>query len=321
MKTRLMTSILIVAVLAIAFVLKQTVSPYFFDALILFITIMSAYEMSKLLTKMDKPNNQILATIFPAFLMLSILLNTAFDSSLGVIYGIVIEVALIVIFFAIAFVWPLITKGKTTKEIRYKRLQISNTKYAFQKAMNTAFTYVYPSFLLMFMGYINHFDELTTSFANVGEFGGYFSLVALLFAFLIPIFTDTFAYLVGGIFGGKKLCPKISPNKTISGAVGGLLACVLFSTALYFIFFSIPELRTIFAVNNFEFWHVIIISFIGSALAQAGDILESLFKRQASVKDSGRFLPGHGGMLDRCDSYMFVMPYIFLAFSIFILVA
>ena len=320
MKTRLMTSILIVAVLAVAFVLKELVSPYFFDVLILFITTFCAYEMSKLLTKMDKPNNQILATIFPAFLMLVILLNSAFDSALGVVYGIIIEVALIVIFFAIAFVWPLITRNKTLKEIRYKRLQVSKTKYAFQKAMNTAFTFVYPSFLLMFMSYINHFDELTTSFANVGYFGGYLSLIVLLFAFLIPIFTDTFAYLVGGIFGGKKLAPKISPKKTISGAVGGLLACVLFSTAIYFVLYSFPQLKTIFAVTGFEFYHVIIISFIGSIIAQAGDLLESLLKRQALVKDSGRILPGHGGMLDRCDSYMFVMPYIFLAFSIFVLV-
>ena len=142
----------------------------------------------------------------------------------------------------------------------------------------------------------------------------------MLFAFLIPIFTDTFAYLVGGIFGGKKLCPKISPNKTISGAIGGSLACLLFSVAVYFILYSIPELKAVFVQTGFAFWQVMVISFLGSILAQIGDITESLFKRQADVKDSGRLLPGHGGMLDRCDSYMFVMPFVFIAFAIIVLV-
>lgn len=320
MKTRSMTSVLIVAVLLLAFILKGFVSPYFFDVLILFISMTAAFEMSKLLTKMDKPNNQILSTLFPAFLMLFMLITIAFDTNVGIIYSIVIAVALIIIFFAIALLWSLITKSKTIKEIRYKKLQISLTKYSFQKAMNTAFSFVYPSFLLMFMTFINHFDDLTSSFANVSSFNGYFSLIALLFAFLIPIFTDTFAYLIGGIFGGKKLCPKVSPNKTISGAVGGLLSCVFFCTVVYFIFYSITDLKTIFNLTGFAFWQIIIISFIGSILAQLGDLLESAFKRQANVKDSGHFLPGHGGMLDRCDSYMFVMPYIFLAFSIILLV-
>ena len=320
MKTRSMTSVLIVAVLLLAFILKGFVSPYFFDALILFISMTAAFEMSKLLTKMDKPNNQILSTLFPAFLMLFMLITIAFDTNVGIIYSIVIAVALIIIFFAIALLWSLITKSKTIKEIRYKKLQISLTKYSFQKAMNTAFSFVYPSFLLMFMTFINHFDDLTSSFANVSSFNGYFSLIALLFAFLIPIFTDTFAYLIGGIFGGKKLCPKVSPNKTISGAIGGLLSCVFFCTVVYFILYSITDLKTIFNLTGFAFWQIIIISFIGSIFAQLGDLLESAFKRQANVKDSGHFLPGHGGMLDRCDSYMFVMPYIFLAFSIILLV-
>ena len=320
MKTRLMTSILIVAVLALMFVLKSYVSPYFFDALILFISTCCAYEMSKLLTKMDKPCNKILITIFPAFLMLAVLLNSAFDSSVGIIYSIVILVALIIVFFAVSFIISLLTKSKTIKEIRYKKLNISLPKYSFKKAMNTAFCLIYPSFLLIFMSLINHFDEMTSSFSQVGEFGGYLSLIALLFAFLIPIFTDTFAYLVGGIFGGKKLCPKISPNKTISGAIGGSLCCLLFSVAIYFILFSIPDLRTIFNQTGFAFWQVMVISFLGSILAQLGDILESLFKRQAGVKDSGRLLPGHGGMLDRCDSYMFVMPFVFIAFAIIVLI-
>ncbi len=319
MKTRLMTSILIVAVLAIAFLLKSYVSPYFFDALILFISMFSAYEMCKLLNKMDKPNNKILAVLFPAFLMLIILLNIAFDANLGILYSIVIAVALIVVFFGITYLYSLISKRKTLKEIKYKKLQVSLGKYSFEKAMNTAFCFIYPSFLLIFMSLINHFDEMTTSFANVTNFEGYFSLIVLIFAILIPVFTDTFAYLVGGIFGGKKLCPKISPNKTVSGAIGGVLCCVFFSVAIYFIMYSIPEIKVIFIQTNFAFWKIIIITFIGSFLAQAGDLLESYFKRQAGIKDSGHFLPGHGGMLDRCDSYMFVMPYVFLAFSILLI--
>ena len=107
--------------------------------------------------------------------------------------------------------------------------------------------------------------------------------------------TDIGAYFVGRRFGGKKLAPSISPNKTQSGALGGLLAALVVGL----IFSSQFEANAAFFP---------LIALVLSAAGQAGDLFESWIKRQAKVKDSGVLLPGHGGVLDRLDGYIFALP-------------
>ena len=318
MKTRLLTSIGIVLVLALAFVLKVFVSNYFFDALILLIACFACYEASKMFNKMGKFNDTIIATIFPAILMLIMLLGIAFDSSIGLIYTLVICVGAMVVFFGIAFLMPLIRNKTTRIEMRTRQMDKSMpiAKYSVIKALNTAVVFVYPAFLLLFMTLINHFEDMTTTFDKLANFDGWISFFVLLFTFLIPIFSDTFAYIMGNIFGGKKLAPKVSPNKTISGAIGGLLWCVLLSVAIFYIFNSIPSMAVMLQDAGIVVWKIVIISFIGSVISQLGDLFESYLKRSANIKDSGTIFPGHGGMLDRFDSYVFIAPYIFIAFSI-----
>ena len=319
MKTRLLTSFGFLFVVAIAFILKVFVSNYFFDALILCIACFAALETSRLFTKMDKYNSKIIATIFPCFAMLLLLLGIYFDDSLGIIYTIILVIASMVIFFGITFIITLINKN-TKVELKTRKMDMSTSlpKYSLIKAFNTAVTFIYPTFLLLFMTLINHFDELSNSFKVINDFDGfkYVSLFILIFAFLIPIFTDTFAYITGGLIGGKKLAPKISPNKTISGAVGGFLWCVLLSVAVFYIFYSIPDMTVIMNNAGISTWKFILIVAFGSVLSQCGDLFESWIKRKAGVKDSGNILPGHGGILDRFDSYIFTVPFLFVAFSI-----
>ena len=321
MKSRFLTALGIVLVLAVAFILKFYVSNYFFDVLVLGIAVFSSFEMSKILSKMGKYNDKIMIVLFPIALMAAVLLGIASDSSIGLLITIAIEVCIIVVFFLITFIIPMITFKKTAAEIRTRKIEkTSVVDFSFKKALNTALIFIYPSFLITFLTFINHFEDMSTTFAGIG-YNGIVSLVVLLFAFLIPIFTDTFAYLVGGIFGGKKLAPKISPKKTISGAVGGFLFCILLSIVVFSIFNAIPSIATIFENTGINLWKVALISAIGSILSQIGDLIESWFKRSAGVKDSGNILPGHGGMLDRFDSYMLVAPFVFAAFSIiFILI-
>ena len=323
MKTRLLTSLGFLFVLAIAFILKVFVSNYFFDAFIVIITCFAAFETSKLFTKMGRYNDKIMATIFPCFAMLILLLGVFFDSSIGILFTIVLEIACIVIFFGLTFLISFINRN-TKIELKTRKMDkfISLPKYSLIKAFNTTVTFIYPTFLLLFMSLINHFDDLTTSFDIIKDIDGfkYISFFVLIFAFLIPIFTDTFAYITGGLIGGKKLAPKISPNKTVAGAIGGLLWCVLLSTAVFYIFYSIPEMAIIMNNAGITIWKFIIISFIGSILAQCGDLFESWIKRNAGVKDSGNILPGHGGILDRFDSYIFTIPFMFVAFSILFVV-
>jgi phosphatidate cytidylyltransferase len=108
---------------------------------------------------------------------------------------------------------------------------------------------------------------------------------------------DTFAYFIGRAFGKRPLSPRVSPNKTVEGAVGGLLGSVLCATAYAAVF--LPGVR---------FWYALCAAAILGAAGQAGDLFESLLKRAAGVKDSGSLLPGHGGMLDRADGIIAAGP-------------
>lgn len=322
MKTRLLSSFIFVIILALGFILKAFASNYFFDVLILGVACIASFEASKLFSKMGKYNDRIIATIFPAFLMGALLLCINADAKIGLVYTIVIAVAMMILFFGITFAIPFFTYKKTKNEIKTRNLDNPSVfKYSLIKALNTTVTFVYPAFLLLFLTLINHFEDMDTTFASLTGFGGNISLFVLLFSFIIPIISDTFAYLVGGLIGGKKLAPKISPKKTISGAVGGFVWCVLLSVALFLIFNSIPSMTTMLADAGINVWKVAIIAGIGSILGQCGDLFESYLKRQAGVKDSGNIMPGHGGLLDRFDSHIFVAPFIFIAFSIiFILI-
>ncbi len=114
---------------------------------------------------------------------------------------------------------------------------------------------------------------------------------------------DIAAYFVGRRLGGPKLAPSISPNKTISGAVAGVMAAGIF----YFIFASMFGLSPFIA---FGFGCII------GCLAQCGDLLESKLKREMGVKDSGRLIPGHGGLLDRFDGYLLTLPTVALVFFV-----
>jgi phosphatidate cytidylyltransferase len=112
---------------------------------------------------------------------------------------------------------------------------------------------------------------------------------------------DSAAYFVGRFIGGAKLAPAISPNKTISGSVGGIIAAMAVMLAIAPLF----ELGFVMAL---------LLGFGLAVLSQIGDLLESALKRRVDVKDSGSILPGHGGLLDRFDGYLLTVPgfYFFL---------
>jgi len=122
----------------------------------------------------------------------------------------------------------------------------------------------------------------------------------LLGSFILVWVNDSFAYLVGKNFGKQKLFPSISPKKTVEGFLGGLFfACV----STYFI----AKYTHTLAFND---W--LILAIIISVFGTLGDLIESKYKRQAHVKDSGVIMPGHGGLLDRLDSIIFAAPFIYL---------
>lgn len=117
--------------------------------------------------------------------------------------------------------------------------------------------------------------------------------------FIIAFGTDTFAYLAGNMFGSKKLCPKISPNKTVEGSIGGIIGSLIIAV-IYSIFMDIDPI-----------WKVIILTFFTSIISQLGDLVASRVKRLTGIKDFGKLIPGHGGIIDRFDSIIFTAPVIY----------
>ena len=123
--------------------------------------------------------------------------------------------------------------------------------------------------------------------------------------FIIAFSTDSFAYIFGNLFGKHKLAPKISPNKSVEGAIGGIFGAVVISMLYIYLFYEIDKIH----IN-------ILIIIICSITGQCGDLLASRIKRYTGVKDFGKLMPGHGGILDRFDSVIAVTPMIYFLYTL-----
>ena len=130
----------------------------------------------------------------------------------------------------------------------------------------------------------------------------------IFFLYIISIcfLTDIGGYVFGKIIGGKKLS-KISPNKTISGTIGSFI----FSIIPLIIFLNLGYLNLEFVAND------ILLCLLVSLISQLGDLFISFFKRNAKIKDTGRLLPGHGGVLDRVDGIIFAIPFTYFLLKLF----
>ncbi|BES65270.1 phosphatidate cytidylyltransferase [Gottschalkiaceae bacterium SANA] len=122
----------------------------------------------------------------------------------------------------------------------------------------------------------------------------------VLLVFIFSWISDTCAYFTGVFFGKHPLCPAISPKKTIEGSIGGMIGSALL--ALLFSYYWHGDI----------IWYYAGFGLVGSAISQSGDLIASMFKRQSQIKDYGNIIPGHGGILDRFDSILFVLPVVYL---------
>jgi phosphatidate cytidylyltransferase len=157
----------------------------------------------------------------------------------------------------------------------------------------TLFGLLYVPWLLNFIQKINYFPRLDS-------YGTYY----VLYLILVTKFSDTGAYAVGSLIGKHKMIPRISPGKTWEGFGGAILLSTLASVV--FALLAGPRLP------GMDWKHAILLGIILSIGAVIGDLIESLFKREAGVKDSGRFFPGIGGILDLLDSLLFNAPLMYL---------
>ncbi len=154
----------------------------------------------------------------------------------------------------------------------------------------------------------NFFCRLSLGILYIGMLGSHLVLLRflpegsawLIVGTAITAGSDTGAYFIGKAIGKRKLCPNISPNKTIEGAVGGVLAGL--AAGIGFAFLFLPSINWLFVVAS-----SVLLSLVGIV----GDLTESIIKRGTGTKDSGNCLAGHGGILDRVDSLLFVGPVLY----------
>lgn len=163
---------------------------------------------------------------------------------------------------------------------------VVDKKMALDDVMITIMGYLYPSLIMLAIAWAG-------SNADIEWY------IILLLALIIAMSTDTFAYFIGLLFGKHPLVPAISPKKTVEGSIGGTLAAVGFVIAAGFLFkkhlgVDIPVI------------HLAVMGVLGAAAGQIGDLFASKIKRTCGIKDFGRIMPGHGGVMDRIDSVTFV---------------
>ena len=152
--------------------------------------------------------------------------------------------------------------------------------------------------------YFRFIFYITSSFIFIyliANFNGFYDPSIILGCFILIWVNDSFAYMVGKKFGKQKLFYSISPHKTVEGFLGGLLFCCISASIVS---------RYIDDSISTSNW--LTMAIIVSVFGTLGDLIESKFKRESNVKDSGKIMPGHGGILDRLDSIIFASPYIYL---------
>lgn len=303
MKRRFVTGSIILLVTAL-FLITVRFTPYAFDVFIGILAVMGSVEVSRVLERKKLYTNIVFVGSFPAILYIAM--------SVGIInerqwhYFFVYFLLILIVLFIINFLYTICFKKNTFKEKnKYGISNISDSKYAFSKCMNSSFVMIYPALLFSCFFIMNHFFEFSFIVSTGLDDTNLIVLFFIIYTFVITMTTDTMAYVVGSYFKGPKLCPLISPNKTISGAIGGLIFGVLGGLLTYYLFSINMVFREMMLYLDIEWWNFIIIGSIVSIIGQCGDIVASALKRSARVKDYGTIFPGHGGVMDRVDGLIF----------------
>lgn len=301
MKQRILTGLGLVAFLVLIF-LSKTTTTVVFDIFVVLLAAYAGYEMSDLLKRIGFYNNKWFILAYPVFSYAVFKLCMVNSITLAMI--IVYEVLLALVFAAMVVLYGILTPKTTDNEIKTRKLKYGIKQFSLFKGVQTLFALIYPCFIICLLLVINNLEGMAYNITKFEGFEYAMSLFFLIFTFAMPIIVDTFAMLTGSLIKGKKLCPSISPKKTISGAIGGLVWGAVGSVALFFIFNSIDVFGAIFTTLNITWWKILIVGIVSAIVCQLGDLFESFLKRKANVKDSGDLLPGHGGILDRIDSHI-----------------
>ncbi|MBQ9514030.1 MAG: phosphatidate cytidylyltransferase [Clostridia bacterium] len=279
MLKRCVSGALFVVVVAGFFLLRQFVDYRYFNILLAFFGFTATFEVARALKPFTGKATFILSTVYGGLFLVAYFIGEYFvKSKYGVLFALDIAIIFMTVFSVITY-----TDRGEVKDFLVKIVPI-----------------IYPSFFLV-------------STFMVNDFGTAKGFIALLLIFIISPFSDTFAYFVGVLWGKirkgkqKKLCPKLSPNKTVAGAIGGVIGGAVGGLLVYFIF--TPSYYLFTPVLFYA-----VIGLVASVFTILGDLLESLIKRRAGIKDMGNIMPGHGGIADRIDGIIVASVFIYLTF-------
>lgn len=323
---RTITSIILIAFVAVFMVCGYFVSSIFIDMLILLFLAGATYEMYKCLKNggykmFILPPVFVLLAGYPVFYLLQ-----HFAAGKNGIHASIGLQGLIFVFLIGAMMCLTIFTFKPAKHSQEEvdtakeqgiELELDSPRACELKDLfANVFLLVYPVFFMCVAWVISY---------------KYSALFAILFAIFVPILgSDTFAYLLGSTIGGKKLCPKISPKKTVAGGIGGLLGGMILSLIFWLIFemfaYSYPQFISTcgyvaFIDHSIVGWQwksaliYLSIGLICGAISEFGDLAASRIKRAIGIKDYGKIFPGHGGFMDRIDSVMYCLVVLLVAFT------
>ena len=311
---RVSMGMVILAVLAAALGFRQ-LTPFIFDGLVVVLVWFATYEIfnAKRLDEKGVKDYYFYPYVAIAYLtfLLGILVATPFVWWLHVVLQVVLVFVLCIYVYLMSY-----SDKDFVKECKLKKVELGKASLGVVREYLKVL--LYPAFLLFLLIPINHLDRWASiSISGTVEAVTLLPLMALLLIFIISMFTDTAAFVVGRLMKGQwKLCPKISPGKTWAGAIAGLFGGVIGALLVVMVMTTNPVIQAFLTERIGYSTTVIIVTIavglVGSILNQAGDIYASWLKRRCGIKDFSKLIPGHGGIMDRLDGVIWVASFIFV---------
>ena len=254
----------------------------FVFGLILVISVIGTYEMCKCLKATNEYNPMMIVNLIAS---VAISVFTYFFDYQGLVLSTLIFIIIMLSIFTF------------------------NHKYELKDVFASIFVLFYPIIPIALFIHINNLA--------VG-------LYAMLLTIFVPAMTDTMAYFTGFLIGGKKLCPTISPKKTVAGAIGGVFGGIIGALLIWLLFDVVGlfnSFNNVVAVSIHETQWIAILIYIAlgaisAPICEIGDLIASWIKRKAGIKDYGNLFPGHGGVMDRIDSIIVMIPITLIFISI-----